>query len=658
MSSIGEHHHDQRSLVVTSQPEEEAATHAHAHAHLDSHDHDHQYLVGWAEASRIFFVGMAAAVVWFELWEPFPTVSLIGLAATLIGGYPIFKHAVLDILQRRMTMELSMTIALVAALAISEFFTVLVIVFFVLVAEVLEGLTVDRSRRAIEDLLGLLPQVVHVRREGSVAEINSSQVRASDVVVIRPGARIPVDGVVVQGHSFVDQAAITGESLPVEKSPGATVYAGTINQFGLLDVRATSLGRDTAFGKIIEAVERAERSRAPIQKTADRLAGYLVNFALVCAGVTFLITSDARSTISVIIVAGACGIAAGTPLAVLGSIGRAASQGAIIKGGIHLETLWGVNTVVLDKTGTLTFGNPDVVGIRPADGVTEEELLSVAATAERPSEHPLGKAILKHARGHASADPNSFNYTPGQGICCSLNGQEILVGSRNLLKGRKIPLQDIDDHPVDHSEILVARNGKYLGTIQVADTLRPEAVEAVRLMRQMKLRTILLTGDAASIAESVGRQLGVDEVGADLLPEAKLQRVKELLAAGRTVAMVGDGINDAPALMQASVGIAMGSGTDVARESASILLLGNDLIKLTEVLRVARWCRRIITTNFAGTLLVDGIGVGLAAFGLLNPMSAAFIHVSSELAFVLNSARLLPRSTENGRSVNTWVANS
>jgi Cd2+/Zn2+-exporting ATPase/Cu+-exporting ATPase len=647
MASTHDPHPDQHRGVGTPHAPEGVAAHAHERGQpkRDDHDHSHDHHVGGVDIGRVFFVALAAAAVWFKLWEPFPAFSLIGLAATLIGGYPIFKHALLDVLQRRMTMELSMTIALVAALIIGEFFTVLVIVFFVLVAEILEGLTVGRGRRAIKDLLDLLPQTVHVRGEDSVGEIPSSQVRVGDVVVIKPGARIPVDGLVVQGHSFVDQAAITGESLPIEKVRGAGVYAGTINQSGVLEVRTTGLGRDTAFGKIIEAVERAEKSRAPIQKAADRLAGYLVYFALVCAAFTFLVTRDARSTISVIIVAGACGIAAGTPLAILGAIGRAARQGAIIKGGIHLEVLWSVDTVVLDKTGTLTFGNPEVVAIRPADGVTDKELLSIAATAERPSEHPLGKAILKQAQGLGLnvAEPRSFDYTPGKGIRCQLDSQEILVGSRTLLQDAHIPLQNTADHSARDSEVLVASNGRYLGAIQIADTLRPEAVEAVDRLRRMRLRTILLTGDAASIAEMVGRQLGVDEIGADLLPEVKLERVKALLAEGRKVAMVGDGINDAPALMQASVGIAMGSGTDVARESASILLLGNDLIKLSETLRLARWCRRIIMTNFAGTLLVDGIGVGLAAFGILNPLLAAFIHVVSELTFILNSARPLPK---------------
>lgn len=393
-------------------------------------------------------------------------------------------------------------------------------------------------------------------------------------------------------------------------------------------------------------MERAEKSRAPIQKTADKLAGYLVYFALICAGLTYLLTHDIRSTISVIIVAGACGIAAGTPLAVLGGIGRAARQGSIIKGGIHLEALWGVDTVVLDKTGTLTFGNPEVIGIRPADGIDEEDILKTAAAAERSSEHAIGKAILKQAAARHLDLPNleKFEYTPGKGIRCRLDGQEILVGSRVLFheNGISVP-KDREEGLTHSSDVLVARNQRYLGSIQIADTLRPEAITAVERLKEMGLKTILLTGDANSIGQAVGRQLGVDEVGANLLPEDKLTRINELLADGRKVAMVGDGINDAPALMQATIGIAMGSGTDVARESASILLLGNNLLKLTETIRVAQRCRRIIMANFAGTLIVDGIGVGLAAFGFLNPMLAAFIHVSSELVFILNSARLLPR---------------
>jgi Cd2+/Zn2+-exporting ATPase/Cu+-exporting ATPase len=546
-----------------------------------------------------------------------------------------------------MTMELSMTIALVSALAIGEVFTGLVIVFFVLIAEVLEVLTVGRGRRAIQDLLNLLPQQVELRLPDGVHPASLAELRAGDVVLVRPGGRVPVDGVVVGGQSFIDQATITGESMPMEKTPGAHVYAGTVNQSGVLEVQTETVGGDTAFGKIVEAVEQAERSRAPVQKTADRLAGYLVYFALTCAAFTFILTHNARSTISVVIVAGACGIAAGTPLAILGAIGRAARHGAIVKGGLFMETLGKVDTVVLDKTGTLTLGNPGVVSIDPSAGIARERLLHVAASAERYSEHPLARAILT-AANEASlglVNPEGFSYTPGKGISCRVDGAETVVGTRAFLLEHGVqPSTPAVDHD-SSSEILVAQGGVHLGSLRIADVLRPEAVEAVRALREMSIRTVLLTGDAASIGRAIGQQLQVDEVEAELLPQQKLDRVRNLRSAGKTVAMVGDGINDAPALMEANVGIAMGSGTEIARESANVLLLGNDLLKVVEVIRIARRCHRIIMTNFAGTLGVDSVGVALAAFGYLNPVLAALIHVTSEMVFILNSARLLSRSS-------------
>jgi Cd2+/Zn2+-exporting ATPase/Cu+-exporting ATPase len=521
----------------------------------------------------------------------------------------------------------------------------LVITGFVLAAEILEGLTVARGRRAIRQLLAYLPRTATVRREGGLREVPAEELGPGDHVLVNPGGRIPVDGTVVGGDSYVDQAAITGESLPVEKTVGASVYAGTINQSGALEIRAERLGRDTSFGKIIEAVERAERSRAPVQKTADRLAGYLVYFALAAAALTFVVTHNVRSTISVVIVAGACGIAAGTPLAILGAIGRAARQGAIVKGGLYLEALTSIDTVVLDKTGTVTFGTPSVRAVVPAAGATEDEVLGAAAVAERRSEHPLGKAVLARAaeRGLPALEPDRFTYTPGKGILAAFDGERLLAGSEGLLADHGISPSGLA-RPIadDASPIFVARGTRLLGVIEVADTVRPEAAAAVAALRAMGIRTILLTGDSGRVAHSVNRGLGVDDVLAELLPDQKRERVEGLVREGRKVAMVGDGINDAPALAAASVGVAMGSGTDVARESADVVLLGNDLVKFVETVRIARRARRIIRQNFAGTLAVDTVGMGLAAFGLLNPLLAAFIHVASELAFILNSTRLLP----------------
>jgi heavy metal translocating P-type ATPase len=620
---------------------------------LGAEHEEHGHGVEWAELVRIVFVAIAAAAVWFRLWEPFTHISVIGVAATLIGGYPIFKEAFENIAERKMTMELSMTIALLSALAIGEFFTALVITGFVLAAEVLEGLTIGRGRRAIQSLLDFLPRTVAVRRNGEVIEVTSDQVQVGETVIVKPGGHIPVDGIVLGGRSFVEQAAITGEAMPVEKTPGDAVYAGTINQSGALEIGAQKLGRDTTFGRIIEAVERAEKSRAPIQKTADRLAGYLVYFALGAAVLTFIVTHNVRSTISVVIVAGACGIAAGTPLAILGAIGRAAHQGAIIKGGLYLEALAAVDTVLLDKTGTLTFGTPQIREVVSANGFGEQQIIAAASVAECKSEHPLAKAVVARATALAIplVEPDEFSYTPGRGVRVNYRGEEIVVGSMALLveegMTRGLP---VDSHrPDGASEVYVARGGQVLGTIRIADVLRSEAKNAVAAIRQMGLKVVLLSGDTQGATSSIAHDLGVDEAVGGLLPEQKAKWVTELRSKGRNVAMVGDGINDAPALVEANVGIAMGSGTDVARESADVILIGSDLSKLVETLRVARRCRGIIMQNFVGTLAVDSVGVGMAAFGFLNPLLAAFIHVTSELAFILNSTRLLPRSSERAQ---------
>ena len=608
-------------------------------------EEDHEHGFELVEVLRVAFVALAAAAVWFHLWEPFHRVSVIGLGATLVGGYPIFKEAFDNILERRMTMELSMTIALVSALAIGEFFTALVITAFVLAAEILEGLTVGRGRRAIQDMLDFLPQTASVLREGRIVEVDTKTILPGEVVVIRPGSRIPVDGRVLSGHSFVEQAAITGEPMPSEKSAGSDVYAGTINQAGTLQARAERLGKETTFGKIIEAVENAERSRAPIQKTADRLAGYLVYFALGAAVLTFLITHNLRSTISVIIVAGACGIAAGTPLAILGAIGRAARKGAVIKGGIYLEALGQLNIVFLDKTGTLTYGTPVVSAVRTAPGISERTLIETAATAERNSEHPLGRAIVRFAEGKnlQGADPEFFEYRLGRGVLASLRGTAIVVGNRALFEelGIAHPEKESDGKETG-TDVLVARGGRYCGSIVVTDQLRPSAAPAVKTLGEMNIKVVLLTGDTKAAAEAVADQLGIIEAYAELLPEQKTAFIAEQVKKGRTVAMLGDGINDAPALSEATVGVAMGAGTDVARESADVVLIGNDLAKFVETVRIARNCRRIILQNFYGTLIVDTIGIGLAAAGFLNPLLATFIHVASELTFILNSTRLLP----------------
>jgi heavy metal translocating P-type ATPase len=622
--------------------------------HDHSHDHEHEHEPGHEHGNvetfdliRIGVTAIAAALVWLRMWEPFPQVSVIGIAGVLFGGWPIFREAIENLRERRMTMELSMTIALLAAAGIGEFFTALIITAFVLAAEVLEGLTVGRGRRAIGDLLDMLPRSAWIVKEGaSPVEVPVTQLRAGDRVLIRPGTRIPVDGRVLSGNSTVEEAAITGESLPKDKLPGARVFAGTLNQAGALEVAVEKLGDDTTFGRIVEAVEKAEQTKAPIQRLADRLAGYLVYFALGSAVVTLLVTHNLRSTISVIIVAGACGIAAGTPLAILGAIGRAARQGAIIKGGVYLEQLAKVDTVLLDKTGTLTYGRPYVAVVEPADDYDVDELLEIAAAAERNSEHPLALAVVAAAqeRHLKIARPSRFSYTSGKGVHANVEGHPVIVGNTALLEESDVVLPAIRD--TGGARVLVARDGRFAGSIHITDQVRDGAAEAVRELQALGLHVELLTGDSEASASAVADRIGIRKISSALLPEHKSARVDELIRFGRTVAMIGDGINDAPALASAHVGVAMGSGTEIAHASANVLLIGNDLRKFVETVKTARWCRTVIYQNFYGTLAVDALGIGLAAVGLINPLLAAFIHVSSELTFILNSTRLLTRSSQ------------
>jgi len=620
-------------------------------SHFEPHGeqgHVHEHKEAFAEYVRL---ALMAAVIIASLtgwWKHLMSRDWLAFAATLLGGYPIFQEAWENLRKRRMTMELSMTIALVAALCIGQFFTALVIAFFVLFAELLEGYTVGGGCRAIEKLIESLPRQVTVRRDGRERELGTQEIRRGETIIIRPGSRIPTDGEVRKGHSFVDQSSITGESLPVEKVEGSKVFAGTINKDGVLEVRVEKIGRDTTFGKIIEIVEQAEKSKAPVERVSDRLAAGLVYFALGAAVLTFIVTRNITSTIAVIIVAGACGVAAGTPLAILAGIGSAARRGIIVKGGLYLEQLSQVDTVVLDKTGTLTLGVPEVTSITTLDGASEEEVLQTAAIAEQHSEHPLGEAIVRRARQRnvPLREYANLRYLPGKGLTCDDNGSEILVGSRALFeeRGVSVPAEFVADFAgakrAGQTTVLVGRNRRVLGTVILADQLRGEARQAVATLKNLGLRTILLTGDSSSTAKAIGDSLGVDEAVGDLLPRQKLEKIRSLLHRGNKVAMVGDGVNDAPALAEATVGVAMGQGTDVALETADVTLMTSDLSRLLEVLAISKRCYGVIMFNFWGTILVDTAGIVLAFFGLLAPIIAALIHVGSELGFILNSARL------------------
>ncbi|WP_081385332.1 heavy metal translocating P-type ATPase [Actinomyces oris] len=635
--------------------------------------------IEWADVVRIAVVGVAALGAWIAGTTGIPgwAVGAAGAVVLAVGCWPLLVEAAGDLRERRMSMELSMLLAIVAAAAIGEWVTALAVTVFALCAEVLEELSMDRGRDALTDLMSFLPQTARVvgapettesaesaeaaeaSQSPGVTEVPLDEVRPGQVIALSPGGRVPVDGVVRTGRADVDQSRITGEALPVQVGPGDRVPAGSITR-GALELEVERVGEESSYGRIVAAVRHAQSSRAPVQRLADRLAARIVYLALAAALVTFLVTRDVRATISVIIVAGACGVAAGTPLAVLAAIARAARCGAFVKDGTHLEQLSAVDTVVVDKTGTLTVGEPRVVSVRPTEAASGEgEVLALAAAAEWNSEHPIGRAIYAEAavRDLTVPMPGDVVYYPGAGVSAHVEGRRITVGRCRGQKNQpERDASDCDDKaalstesdpeaPSATSVVEVRADGQLLGAIALADRLRQGAAAAVRDLGDMGVEVLMLTGDSAASARHVAGLLGLaeEQVRADLLPTDKEEVVESLRRAGKRVAMVGDGVNDAPALGAADVGIAMGTGTDVAREAGDVVLVGSAPADLVETVRVARRARRIIMVNFVGTVVVDVVGMVAAGLGLLGPVAAALVHVVSESAFILNSARLVPR---------------
>ena len=638
--------------------------------------------IEWADVVRIAAVGLAALGAWVAEAAGTPgwAVGAVGAVVLAVGCWPLLVEAAEDLRERRMSMELSMLLAIVAAAVIGEWVTALAVTVFALCAEVLEELSMDRGRDALTDLMSFLPQTARVvgapeatesaesaeaaeasesSQSSGVTEVPLDEVRPGQVIALSPGGRVPVDGVVRTGRADVDQSRITGEALPVQVGPGDRVPAGSITR-GALELEVERVGEESSYGRIVAAVRHAQSSRAPVQRLADRLAARIVYLALAAALVTFLVTRDVRATISVIIVAGACGVAAGTPLAVLAAIARAARCGAFVKDGTHLEQLSAVDTVVMDKTGTLTVGEPRVVSVRPTEAAAgEDEVLALAAAAEWNSEHPIGRAIYTEAavRDLTVPMPGDVAYSPGAGVSAHVEGRQITVGRcRGQENQPERDASDCEDEaalstesdpeaPSATSVVEVRADGQLLGTIALADRLRQGAAAAVRDLGDMGLEVLMLTGDSAASARHVAGLLGLTEeqVRADLLPTDKEEVIDSLRRAGKQVAMVGDGVNDAPALGAADVGIAMGTGTDVAREAGDVVLVGSAPADLVETVRVARRARRIIMVNFVGTVVVDVVGMVAAGLGLLGPVAAALVHVVSESAFILNSARLVPR---------------
>jgi Cd2+/Zn2+-exporting ATPase/Cu+-exporting ATPase len=609
--------------------------------------------IGWVAlggvAAVVIIAALGESLGWFDaVLERLPW--WIPAVAIVLGGWKVFRGVARAALRRQVTGHTLMTVGVVASAAIGQWTTAALIVFFMRFADFLEDRTTERSRTAIQSLVRLSPATARVVRDGEEVAVPVSQLRPGDLVAVRPGERIPVDGEIADGSAPVDQAPITGESVPVDKGAGDQVFAASVVQAGYLRVRATSVGDDTTFARIVRLVEEAEANRAPVQRFADRFASFYLPAVLLIGLATFLVTRNVFSAVAVLVVACACAITMATPVVVLASVGNAARRGLLVKGGAALEQLARVDAVLIDKTGTLTFGRPELTDVLPFGERTADDVLATVAAIETRSEHPLGQAMVEAARrrGVRWGDSESFRSLPGLGVTGKVNGRELQVGNRRLLAahGTTIPPAAEDQaaalEEAGQTVFFVAVDGTLGGLIALRDTVRPEARDALAQLRRLGVGELLvLTGDSAAAARAVSDDLGVP-VRAELLPEDKIAAVRELQAQGRTVMMVGDGVNDAPALAQADVGVAMGvDGTAVAVEAANVALLRDDWLLVPAAIRLGRRSAGTIRQNLAFAAVYNVVGMSLAAVGLLPPVWAAAAQSLPDMAVMLNSARLL-----------------
>ncbi len=570
------------------------------------------------------------------------------IVATVLAAFPIFRRAIKSLFARRLDADVLVAVAVVAAASIGEYIAAGEVAFIMLLGAQLEEFTADRARRSLGSLLTLVPPTARVRRGETETEIPIADVCVGGFVVVRPGERIPVDGLVRSGEAAVNQAPVTGESMPVEKNPGDEVFVGTLAETGALVVEATRVGEDTTLARIATLVESAQQRNAPIQRTMDRLASWLVPVMLLLAVTVFALTHDAHRAITVLIVTCPCALILASPTAVMAAIARAARAGVLIKGGEHLEAAARLHTIVFDKTGTLTHGQPEVTHTHSfCDEHTEAEMLQMAAVAEKMSSHPLAAAIRN--KTGTVPDPTQFQSHHGLGVTAEHNGQQLVVGQASLLAEQNVAVTEAhqahvtEHHDAGHTTVLVAHDGKVCGTICIADTIRATAKQAIANLRALGIeKVVLLTGDNRRVGLQIGNELGVDEVKAEVLPEQKAEHIEALKAGGRGVAMVGDGINDAPALAVADVGIAMGvTGTDVAHEAADIALMADDLEKIAFAVGLSRRAVRIIKQGLWFALVYNVVMITGAASGHLHMIGGAIAHQFSSIIVILNAMRLL-----------------
>jgi len=621
-------------------------------------NNESQHSSNYKDLAVLAIVPIAVAVLTLTSWilahweiGPHFVNAALAIIAVIFGGFQRFISGFKDIFKRKITVNVFVVVALIATMAIGEFRPAAIIVFIMAVAGALESYTLDKTRKSIRDLLDFAPQMATVRRQGEEVIVPVAELKVGDIVVVKPGARIPVDGLVTAGASSVNQAPITGESMPVEKFVGSGVFSGTLNESGRLDICTEKVGEGTTLARIVHLVQNAQGTRAPIQNMADRFTTWFLPAVVVLAVLAFIVTGDVKAAVSVLLVACPCAFAIATPTAVTAGVSNLARRAVLIKGGIFLELGHKIKHLLVDKTGTFTFGRPKVEDIISFNGKVPDDILRLACIAEKYSEHPLARSILAAGKERKLdiPDPDHFESATGMGVEVRWSDAKILVGKPVFLTEAGVTIDShVEREIAKQSEqgrtaVLVAHNNEAIGLLAIADEIRPEIAKTIRLLKTMGVERItMLTGDHPQVAEAVAKAIGVDDFMAELLPEQKQEFVKVLQSEGHVVGMIGDGINDAPALALADVGIAMGAaGTDVAIETADVTLMNDNLSGVADFMWMSAKVMRRIKLNIFFSMIYNVIGLALGVMGMMTPIMAVIFQEAGCVTVVFSSTLLL-----------------
>lgn len=595
---------------------------------------------------------MALLFSWFGWLESIIPFDLAWVSI-LISGIPIVYGAMVALITRfDIKSGLLVSIALIAAIIIKEYFAAGEIAFIMMIGEILEERTVRKAHAGLKKLIQLTPQVGVIRTKEGEKEIPTSEIKVGDILLVKPGESMPIDGVIVKGESTVNQAIISGESMPINKTIGDEVFVGTLNQYGVIEVKATKVGGDTSLSKLIKLVRESEQKKAPVTRIADKIANIIVPLALFLAIITFVITRDVTRAVTILVVFCPCALVLATPTAIVAGIGNAARNGILIKGGEVLEKIYKITAITFDKTGTITYGKPEVTEvISLKSNYTSEEILKIAAISEKFSEHPLGKAIVNKAKENSIEliDPENFNIELGKGVMAKVNDKKVLVGNIKLMSDHNMDITiKIIDEIKKHEQLgktvmIVSIDSKVVGLVNVADKIKETTSNTINNLYKLGIENIaLLTGDNQITANAIASKAYINEVYAEQLPENKVQVIESYMGKNKIVCMIGDGINDAPALARADVGIAMGVlGSDVALETADIALMSDDISKIPELFILSKKVFSTIKINIIISMFINIIAVILAATGIIDPVVGALVHNVSSILVVLNSSTLI-----------------